>query len=147
MSRQSHPRPKAKIAARRCKLLCVEDHAETLALLEGLIAARRDLALLHAPRLDLATRIARDERPEVMLVNLELAGVPPRELIKRLRAETALQSVPILALGAEAGPGAVTQCIEAGLFLYLAKPLLAEPFIDALDYALEFVAVERSEES
>jgi hypothetical protein len=37
--------------------------------------------------------------------------------------------------------------LEAGFFLYLTQPLQAGPFKEALDYALEFAALERTEQS
>ena len=51
----------------------------------------------------------------------------------------------IIALGANSSPAAFAKAIDAGFFRYLAKPLHAEPFLEALAYALEFTAMERSE--
>ena len=131
---------------RRCKLLYLEDNAESLALAGAFLAGRKDLTLLHAPDLDSLIAIARHERPEVLLINTDLAALPPRDLMKRLRAEPVLQDTPILALGAEAKPSVVTQAVEAGLFVYLVKPLQHQSFMEVLAFALEFAAAERAEQ-
>ena len=44
-------------------------------------------------------------------------------------------------------PGAIMRGLEAGFFQYLTKPLQAVAFMEALAFALEFMAVERSEEN
>lgn len=131
---------------KRAKLLFLENQAESLALAGEFIAARKDVALLHASDLDALIKLARRERPEVVLIDVDLAALPPRELVKRLRAEPALLDTPLLALGAEAKPSVITQSLEAGLFAWLVKPLQAEPFMEALDFALEFAAAERAEQ-
>jgi len=53
----------------------------------------------------------------------------------------------LLALGANAAPEAIVKGLEAGFFQVLTKPLQAGPFMDALAFALEFAAVERSEQN
>ena len=50
-----------------------------------------------------------------------------------------------LALGTDAAPQASIKALEAGFFLYLVKPLDAGQLSEALDYALEFSALERAE--
>ena len=132
--------------AARPRLLYVEEHADSLELVERLLAGRKYPLLMREQSLDLALKVARRRPPEVMLINLELAGVGAPELMRRLRAEPATQAAPILALAAEAAPDAIVKGLQAGVFLYLAKPLQAEPFIAAVAYALEFAAVERSEQ-
>ena len=136
-----------KTAPTRCRVLYVEDDTESLALVEELIAGRKDLVLLRAADLELAMKVARRERPEVILVNVDLAALAGVPLIKILRAEPATQATPVLALGADAAPQAAVKSLEAGFFLYLAKPPQAGPLLEALDYALEFAALERAEQS
>ena len=63
-----------------------------------------------------------------------------------LRSQSATRTTPILALSANASPEAVVKGLEAGFFQYLAKPLQAKPLMEALVYALEFAAIEQSEQ-
>jgi CheY-like chemotaxis protein len=130
----------------RSTLLYLETQAEDIALAGELVEAHKNLVLLHAPDLESLIKLARRERPEVLLINIDVAGLAPRDLVQRLRAEPALQEAPILALGTDAKPSVITQSLEAGVFLYLAKPLQAQPFMEALAFALEFAAAERAEQ-
>lgn len=126
-------------------MLYVEDHADSVALVKTLLAGREDLLLLHAADANLGLELARTAPPEAILINLDLAGMSALEFMKALRADPATQATPILALGANAAPEAVVKALEAGFFQVLSKPLQAGPFMEALDFALEFAAVERSE--
>ena len=136
-----------KTGRRRCRLLYVEDHAESVALMEALLAGRKDLLLLRAADADLAIKLARTRRPEAILINVDLAGMSALEFVKVLRADPATEATPILALGANAAPEAIVKALEAGFFQYLTKPLQGGPFMEALTFALEFTAVERSEQN
>ena len=134
-----------KTGPKRCSLLYVEDHADSVVLVDKLLAGRKDLLLLHTADANLAITLARTQRPEAILIDVDLAGMSALEFMKALRADPATQATPILALGASAAPEVIVKALEAGFFQYLTKPLQAKPFMEALDFALEFAAVERSE--
>src|SRR5688572_29562992 len=104
-------------------MLYVEDHADSVALVETLLAGRKDLQLLHAADAKLAIKLTRKQPPEVILINVELAGMSAFEFMKIMRADPATQTTPILALSANAAPEAVVTALEAGFFQILSKPL------------------------
>ena len=130
---------------RRNRLLYIGD-AESIALVEKLLAGRKDLLLLHAADANLGIERSRAERPDVILIDIDMPGPGDAvALMKLLRANPALYATPILALSASFLPAAIVKGLEAGFFQYLTKPLQAGAFMEALDFALEFIAVERSE--
>src|SRR5260221_1747355 len=143
------PRASPKPGPRRSPLLYVEHHGESVAVVEQLLAERKDLLLLCAADLNRAIKLARSNRPQVILINIDVpgfdAGLDAHELMKLLRADAAMQTAPILALSANAAPAAIVKGLEAGFFHYLTKPIQARPLMEALDYALAFAALERSE--
>ena len=114
-------------------------------LVKTLLEGRKDLLLLHAAEANYGIELARTQRPEAILIDVDLAGMSALEFMKVLRADPGTEATPILALGANAKPEAIVKALEAGFFLYLTKPLRAEPFMEALLFALEFAAVERAE--
>jgi CheY-like chemotaxis protein len=136
-----------KTDRRRRRLLYVENHADSVALVEALLAGRKDLLLLHAADANLGIKLARSRRPDAILIDIDLAGMSAFEFMKVLRADPATETTPILALGANAAPEAIVKALEAGFFQVLTKPLQAGPFMEALAFALEFAAVERSEQN
>jgi len=136
-----------KTGPRRSRLLYVEEHAENVALVEALLAGRKDLLLLHAADANLGIKLARAQRPDAILINADLAGMSALEFMKVLRADPATETTPVLALAADTAPGAIVKALEAGFCQVLAKPLQAAPFMEALAFALEFTAVERAEQN
>src|SRR5881394_2371421 len=58
----------------RRRLLYIEDHAESIALVEGLFAERKDLLLLRAADINLGMERSGSERPDVILINVDLPG-------------------------------------------------------------------------
>ena len=134
----------------RSRLLYVEENAESVALMEQLLAGRNDLQLMCAADVNLAIKLSRSKRPEVILVNIDLPGVTELgavRLMTLLRADPGTQTAPIVALSANADAAAVVKGLEAGFFHYLTMPLKAGPFMEALAYALEFAALERTEQA
>jgi CheY-like chemotaxis protein len=136
-----------KTGPRRRRLLYVEEHGDTVARVEQLLAGRKDLLLVRAGSLDLALKQARIEPPEVMLIDIDLVGIGAPELMKLLRTSPGMQAAPVLALSVNTAPDAIVKGLEAGFFHYLAKPVEAKPFMEALAYALEFSACERTEKT
>ena len=138
-------RTSAKPASPSYRLVYVEDDVVGICVAQQVVASLPQLALATTPSLDKALKLARSSPPEIILVNLELAAMGAATLIRILRANPPTQSCPVLALGVDATPQATVKALEAGFFLYLAKPLQAGPLGDALGYALEFSALERAE--
>src|SRR5688572_23448416 len=96
-----------KTGPRRSRLLYVEEHAENVALVEALLAGRKDLLLLHAADANLGIKLARSRRPEAILIDIDvdLAGMSALEFMKVLRADPATETTPVLALAADTAPG------------------------------------------
>ena len=128
------------------KLLHVDDEPASIALIEQIVASRTDLAVLRAGSAKLGFKLLRRARPTVILLNIDLSGSDALAFMKFVRADPSMQKTPILALGANAAPHAMTKALEAGFFHYLIKPMKRGPFIEALEYALEFVVIDRAEE-
>ena len=133
-----------KNAPRRVCLFCVADE-DNRALVEQFVATRKDLVLLQAPDLDFALSLARKQHPDVMFLDIDLPGVCMASLMKILRANPATQACPVVALAEDTLPETAVKALDAGFFQYLVKPLQTGLLTEALDYALEFAALERAE--
>jgi CheY-like chemotaxis protein len=127
------------------RLLYVDNDPASVVVVEQFVAAGKHLVLLRAEDLDLGLKLARRQPPEVMLIDIDQAGIGAVELMKMLRANPATQATPAVALSADAASEAAVKALEAGFFHYLVKPLQTGPLTEALDYALEFAALERAE--
>jgi CheY-like chemotaxis protein len=102
------------------------------------------MRLLSARDGNLGIEIARANRPEVILMDINLPGISGIEALKILREDPATAHIPVIAVSANAMPRDIEKGLEAGFFGYLTKPIKVNEFMQTLDGALEFVRQEAS---
>jgi PAS domain S-box-containing protein len=66
---------------------------------------------------------ARDARPALILMDVQMPGMDGLEATRRIRADSSIANVPILVLTALAMPGDRERCLQAGANEYLSKPI------------------------
>jgi PAS domain S-box-containing protein len=119
-------------------LLCVEDNPANLMLVEKLLERRPDIRLLVAKDGIRGIETARAERPDVILMDINLPGISGLIALGILAEDPQTASIPVVALSANAMPGDIQKGLAAGFFSYLTKPIKVNEFMDTLDSALAF---------
>jgi len=104
------------------KILIVEDNPMNMRLLE-LILKSDDYLLLKATDGEEALAIATIDRPDLVLMDIRLPKLDGLEVAKRLKKNSALSHIPIIALTAHAMKGDMEKAIEAGCDSYVSKPI------------------------
>jgi two-component system cell cycle response regulator DivK len=66
---------------------------------------------------------AQTEQPDLILMDVGLPGIDGLETTTRMRAIASIQSIPIIALTANAMKGDRERCLAAGCDAYLQKPI------------------------
>ena len=121
----------------RRTVLCVEDNAANMKLVERLIGRRPDLSLLHARHAQRGLEMAREARPDVILMDIHLPGMSGVQAMALLAADPATAHIPVIALSAHAMPQDIEAGLAAGFLRYLTKPIRVDEFMRALDLALD----------
>ena len=106
-----------------CTILCVEDNALNLQLIEHLLGRLPGLQLLCATAAAQGLSMARDLRPDIVMLDINLPDMDGYEVIARLRADPATAAIPVLAVTANAMPGDAARARTAGFVGYITKPL------------------------
>jgi PAS domain S-box-containing protein len=78
----------------------------------------------------------KEERPDAILMDVQMPGMDGLEAIRRLRADSELANVPIIALTALAMPGDRERCLEAGANEYLSKPVSLKGLVKEIELQL-----------
>ncbi|MGV3578121.1 ATP-binding response regulator [Brevundimonas sp.] len=128
------PIPTASLPA--ATMLYVEDNPSNIALMRHVVAALGPIQLHVAENGHEGLSLARDLRPDVILLDINLPGLSGFELKARLDADPLTRGLPVLALSASAMPGDIKRGKAAGFRDYLTKPLDIPAFAAALNRAL-----------
>jgi PAS domain S-box-containing protein len=129
--------PHASRGARLHTLLYIEDNPANLKLVEQIIASHPGMRLRSAVNANLGIEIARNEQPEVILMDINLPGINGFEALKILRSDPATAHIPAIAVSANAMPLDIERGLKAGFFRYITKPIKVNGLMEALDAALE----------
>ncbi len=126
-------------------MLYVEENPSNIALMRHVIAAFGTIQLHVAETGHEGLALARDLRPDVILLDINLPGLSGFELKARLDADPLTRGLPVLALSASAMPADIRRGREAGFRSYLTKPLDIGALARALDKVLGDGADRREE--
>lgn len=104
-------------------VLYVEDNPANIRLMEQLFSEMPNLQLLIATSAEDALPLAREFRPALIILDINLPGMSGIEAAKILRANPSTTTTPILALSADATELTQRKAIAAGFSQYLSKPV------------------------
>ena len=102
-------------------ILYVEDNELNRRLVRDLLK-RTSYRLLEAPDGETSLVIARQERPDLILMDIQLPRISGIEVTRTLRSEPGTADTPIIAITSFALSGDEQRAMEAGATAYLAKP-------------------------
>ena len=104
------------------KILIVEDNPQNMRLLEMVLRAK-NYTLLKATDGEEALDIAIRERPDLIIMDIQLPKVNGLEVTRKLRETPLFSHTPIIAITAYAMKGDKERVIESGCDAYLSKPI------------------------
>jgi PAS domain S-box-containing protein len=133
---QASPSAVRGAAAGGYSLLYVEDNPANLQLMEHVVSALPNVAMLSAATPQLGLDLAVAHRPDIIVLDLNLPGISGFEVLARLKAMPETRDIPVLALTAAAFPRDIKRGLAAGFFRYITKPLDVNAFLAAVDDAL-----------
>jgi len=117
-------------------LLYIEDNPANLKLVQEIVAFRSDLRLVSAADGPAGLALARSQRPQAILTDLNLPGMNGFEVLAQLRRDPDTATIPVIALSANAMPREIERGMAAGFARYLTKPIDIGRFNDAIDGVL-----------
>jgi PAS domain S-box-containing protein len=125
-------------------VLYVEDNPSNIKLVESILAARPEVTLIVATLGGLAVELAREHRPALVLLDLNLPDISGEEVLRRLRGDARTAEIPVVITSADATPGHIKRLRQAGADDYLTKPFGIEGFLAVIDHG---PTVQRAGES
>jgi CheY-like chemotaxis protein len=127
------------------KILVVEDN-EINMYLSCRILKSSGYEVIEARTGEEGVELAIKEKPDLIIMDIQLPGIDGLEATKRIRESEADSKVPIIALTSYAMAGDRKKALKAGCTGYIEKPINPETFMDEIKKFLE-VKDEKSNSS
>jgi CheY-like chemotaxis protein len=118
-------------------VLYVEDNLATVGLVESIFALRPNLRLITAMQGGLAVELAREQQPDVIILDLHLPDLNGDEVIHRLQRDPRTAEIPVMMYSADATERQVDRLLAEGAAAYLTKPARVTEFLEVLDRILD----------
>ena len=109
-------------------ILIVEDNELNMKLFHDLLEAH-NYDTLQTRDGNEALELAREHRPDLILMDIQLPGVSGLEVTRQIKADDELKSIPIIAVTAFAMKGDEDRIREGGCEAYNAKPIRIDELV------------------
>lgn len=121
----------------RGTVLCVEDEPVSLALVQAMIGEFPNIRLLSAGTGREAIRLAREEHPDLMLLDMHLPDFGGLEVVRSLNEVIAAKQLKVILLTGDLLSMDVVKAMSLGAHGYWLKPLTRERLRSGLFMALK----------
>jgi two-component system cell cycle response regulator DivK len=110
------------------RILVVEDNATNMSLATFLLQSAGH-TVIRATDAEAGLTLARDEHPNLILMDIQLPGMDGLEATVLLKKDDATRAIPVIALTALAMKGDEERIRAAGCDGYIAKPMRYQEFL------------------
>jgi two-component system cell cycle response regulator DivK len=117
-------------------VLIVEDNEKNMKLARDVLQAK-GYAVLEAVTGEDGVRLAKERKPDLVLMDIQLPGINGMEALRQIRAEPALAGLPVVAFTASVTPTDRSQIQAAGFDGFLSKPINLKEFLETVKALLQ----------
>jgi len=118
------------------KILVVDDEVRILELLDATLRGGAQYEILLARNGEEALQIARQEKPDILFLDVVMPGLDGYEICRVLREDADTMHIKIIVLTALAQESDRGRALEAGADDYMIKPFSPTVLLDKIDDAL-----------
>lgn len=128
--------------AKQPLILLADDNEENINLLVDYLA-KESYQIIIARNGQEVIALAQEEKPDLILMDIQMPGMDGLEATRRLRADAVFAATPIIIVTALAMPGDRERCLASGANEYLSKPLNLRRLVRIIETQLNHYRVER----
>ena len=120
----------------RKSVLVVEDNELNMKLLQHLLTVG-EYQVLKATTAEEGLALARENRPDIILMDVQLPGMNGLDATRLIKADPAMCTIPVVALTSFAMSGDEQKAYDAGCRGYITKPISTRTFLQDLSVYIE----------
>ena len=113
------------------RILVIEDNEQNIYMITYLLE-HAGYEVLQARHGREGIALAATKSPDLIVLDIQLPEMDGYEIARRLRTDTALSSVPIVAVTSYAMVGDKERVLDAGCTGYLEKPIDTDTFVESI---------------
>ena len=117
-------------------VLYIEDNPANVALMSGILQHYSNIELESVHNAELGVAMAIRDKPDLILMDINLPGMSGIEALARLRDNEATRDITVIAVSAAAMPQDIKRGMEAGFSDYLTKPFNIEKILETIGNVL-----------
>ncbi len=118
------------------KILYIEDDLSLRRLVQFILERRDDLEMIEAETGFQGVKMAVEQRPDMILLDLSLPDLNGYDVFARLQSDDGVRKIPVIALSGDSLPEDIEKGLQAGFRDYLTKPIDIKTFYALLDETL-----------
>jgi signal transduction histidine kinase/ActR/RegA family two-component response regulator len=127
----------ATAGSARRTIVYIEDNLSNLRIVERVIERMAGVRLIPAMQGTVGLDLARQHRPDLVLLDLHLPDLHGAEVLRQLKRDPATAAIPVVIVSADATAGQVEQLLAAGAAEYLTKPIDIDVLLKTIERVLE----------
>ena len=124
-------------------ILIVEDNEKNMKLVRDILR-HNGFETIEATTGGDGVRLAAERRPDLVLMDIQLPDIDGIEALSRIRADPALDGVPVIAVSASVMPDDQQKIVTSGFDAFVTKPINLKPFLETVQRFLTSGRAERA---
>ena len=112
-------------------VLIIEDNDKNMKLARDVLQAK-GYQTVEAVTGEEGVKLARERKPDLVLMDIQLPGISGIEAFKQIRSDAATKAIPVVALTASVTPTDRSAINAAGFDAFLGKPINLKEFVDTV---------------
>ena len=117
-------------------VLVVEDNAANMRFCQALLEGQGYIVLQATYGIQ-GLRMAREHRPDLILMDMQLPDISGLEVTKRLKEDKTLKSIPVIAVTVFTLNGEKERCLAGGCDGFFSKPISIPDLMQTVEHLLD----------
>ena len=113
------------------KILIVEDNEKNMKLVRDILQ-HKGFATLEAEMGLEGVRLAKEQKPDLILMDIQLPDIDGIEALRLIREDSRLDAIPVLAVSASVMPDDRKKIITSGFDAFISKPINIKQFMETV---------------